>query len=155
MAKKAQVSTKDAGKGASKNAQSAKSSKGGAKAKKKSWTKVKVKENLNNAVFLDEKQYERMLKEVPKILCITRAVLCEKFKVGGSIPELSSRISLRKHSSSQLVFNITLSTSTRAHKPRPLSRRLKPTLMKRPPRKLSKSPSDLIYVRVLTDRASI
>lgn len=26
-----------------------------------------------------------MLKEVPKILCITRAILCEKFKVGGSI----------------------------------------------------------------------
>ena len=26
-----------------------------------------------------------MLKEVPKILCVTRAVLCEKFKVSGSI----------------------------------------------------------------------
>ena len=26
-----------------------------------------------------------MIKEVPKILCITRAVLCEKFKVGGAI----------------------------------------------------------------------
>ena len=59
--------------------------KGGAKTKKKSWTKTKVKEKLNNAVFLDEKQYERMIKEVPKILCVTRAVLCEKFKVGGSI----------------------------------------------------------------------
>ena len=34
---------------------------------------------------MDEKQYERMIKEVPKILCVTRAVLCEKFKVGGSI----------------------------------------------------------------------
>merc|ERR1711907_411747 len=52
---------------------------------KKSWTKVKVKEKLNNAVFLEEKQYERMVKEVPKILCITRAVLCEKFKVGGTV----------------------------------------------------------------------
>merc|ERR1711937_227534 len=39
---------------------------GGAKAKKKSWTKVKV-------------------KEIPKILCITRALLCEKFKVSGSV----------------------------------------------------------------------
>ena len=58
---------------------------GKAKTKKKSWTKVKVKEKLNNAVYLEEKQYERMLKEVPKILCITRAVLCEKFKVGGAI----------------------------------------------------------------------
>jgi ribosomal protein S25 len=55
------------------------------KSKKKSWTKVKVKEKLNNAVYLEEKQYERMLKEVPKILCITRAVLCEKFKIGGSL----------------------------------------------------------------------
>ena len=26
-----------------------------------------------------------MLKEVPKILCITRANLCEKFKIGGSL----------------------------------------------------------------------
>ena len=58
---------------------------GKTKAKKKSWTKTKVKEKLNNAVFLEEKQYERMLIEVPKILCVTRAVLCEKFKVGGAI----------------------------------------------------------------------
>jgi ribosomal protein S25 len=26
-----------------------------------------------------------MLKEVPKILCVTRSMLIEKFKVGGSI----------------------------------------------------------------------
>merc|ERR1712107_813737 len=87
MAGKKQTSTKDAGKNASKNAQSAKKAgagKGG-KAKKKSWTKTKVKEKLNNAVFLDDKQFERMLKEVPKILCVTRAVLIEKFKIGGSI----------------------------------------------------------------------
>merc|ERR1711934_487601 len=44
-----------------------------------------VKEKLNNAVYLDDKQFERMLKEVPKILCVTRAVLIEKFKIGGSI----------------------------------------------------------------------
>ena len=81
------MSGKDAGKNASKNAQAAKkgASGKGAKAKKKSWTKVKVKEKLNNAVFLEEKQYERMVKEVPKILCITRAMLCEKFKVAGSV----------------------------------------------------------------------
>ena len=36
-------------------------------------------------MFLEDKQYERMLTEVPKILCITRAVLTEKFKVGGAI----------------------------------------------------------------------
>ena len=40
---------------------------------------------MNNACYLEEKGYERMLKEVPKILCVTRAVLIEKFKVNGSI----------------------------------------------------------------------
>merc|ERR1712216_1016614 len=81
-----QTSAKDAGKNASKNAQAAKSSKAkGGKTKKKSWTKTKVKEKLNNAVYLDDKQFERMLKEVPKILCVTRALLIEKFKIGGSI----------------------------------------------------------------------
>merc|ERR1711990_388841 len=94
---KVQTSTKDAGKNASKNAQAAKAGKSkGGKTKKKSWTKTKVKEKLNNAVYLDDKQFERMLKEVPKILCVTRAVICEKFKVGGSvaralIKELSKR----------------------------------------------------------------
>ena len=46
---------------------------------------MKVKEKMNNAVFLDKAQYDRMCKEVPKILCITRAALIEKFKVGGSV----------------------------------------------------------------------
>ena len=79
------MSTKDAGKTASKSAQLNKGKSAATKGKKKSWTKVKVKEKLNNAVFLEEKAYERMIKEVPKILCITRAILCEKFKVGGSV----------------------------------------------------------------------
>ena len=26
-----------------------------------------------------------MLKSVPKMLCVTRAVLCEKFKIGGAV----------------------------------------------------------------------
>lgn len=34
---------------------------------------------------MEDKAYERMIKEVPKILCITRANLCEKFKIGGSV----------------------------------------------------------------------
>lgn len=75
-------------KGAAKSAQMAKMKAAGAKgakAKKKSWTKVKVKDKLNCAVYLDEKQFERMLKEVPKILCVTRAILCEKFKINGSV----------------------------------------------------------------------
>ena len=74
----------------------------GAKAKKKSWTKVKVKEKLNNAVYLEKAQFERMLKEVPKILCITRAVLCEKFKVSGSI----ARALIKELVKKQLIFPV-------------------------------------------------
>merc|ERR1711967_130678 len=50
-----------------------------------SWTKVKVKDKLNNDVFLDEKRWAKMQQEIPKILVITRATLAEKYKVNGSI----------------------------------------------------------------------
>ena len=59
--------------------------KGGAKGKKKSWTKIKVKEKLNNAVFLDQKAYERIVKDAPKFLTITVSELCNKFKVNGAV----------------------------------------------------------------------
>ena len=60
--------------------------KGGAsKTKKKSWTKVKIKEKLNNAVYLDQKAYDRAVKEAPKFLVITVSELCNKFKVNGAV----------------------------------------------------------------------
>ena len=40
---------------------------------------------MNNEVFLDQKRYEKLSNEIPKILCVTRAILCEKFKVNGSV----------------------------------------------------------------------
>ena len=58
---------------------------GGAKTKKKSWTKIKVKEKLNNVVYLDAKLYERVVKEAPKFLVITVSELCNKFKVNGAV----------------------------------------------------------------------
>merc|ERR1711934_964987 len=58
---------------------------GKTKAKKKSWAKVKVKDKLNNEVFLDEKRWAKMQTEIPKILVITRGALAEKYKVNGSI----------------------------------------------------------------------
>merc|ERR1719498_1359981 len=76
---------KDAkGKGAVKKVDPLKKA-GKTKAKKKSWTKVKVKDKLNNDVFLDEKRWAKIQTEIPKILCITRGALCEKYKVNGSI----------------------------------------------------------------------
>ena len=56
-----------------------------AKAKKKTWTKVKIKDKLNNEVFLDEKRWNKMAQEIPKILCITRGTLCDKYKINGSV----------------------------------------------------------------------
>ena len=62
----------------------AKGAKGG-KPKKKTWTKVKIKDKLNNEVFLDEKRFTKVCQEVPKILCVTRSALMEKFKINGSV----------------------------------------------------------------------
>merc|ERR1711997_74076 len=83
MAGKVQASSKDKAAGASKSAQAAKAR--GTKAKAKKWGKVKVADKANNEVFLEQKKYDKILTEVPKILCITRAVLIEKFKVNGSV----------------------------------------------------------------------
>lgn len=81
------MAVKTASKSASANAQKAKQSgaKKGAKAKKKSWTKVKVKETLNNAVFLDQKTYDRIAKDLPKQLLITVAGISDRYKVNGSV----------------------------------------------------------------------
>ena len=46
---------------------------------------MKVKDKLNNDVFLDEKRFQKVSQEIPKILVITRSALMEKFKVNGSI----------------------------------------------------------------------
>jgi small subunit ribosomal protein S25e len=46
---------------------------------------VKVKEKLNNAVFLDQKAYDRIFKEAPRIQMLTVNSLIEKFKVNGSV----------------------------------------------------------------------
>lgn len=40
---------------------------------------------MNHAVFLDAKQYEKISKEVPRMTVLTVAVLCDKFKVNGSV----------------------------------------------------------------------
>merc|ERR1712166_1330792 len=64
---------------------------------KKSWTKVKVKDKLNDEVFLDQKCYEKLCNEIPKILCVTRAILCEKFKINGSVARFLIRDLVEKN----------------------------------------------------------
>ena len=36
-------------------------------------------------MFLDQKRFDKICSEMPKILCLTRSVVMEKFKVNGSV----------------------------------------------------------------------
>jgi small subunit ribosomal protein S25e len=75
---------KKGGKGDKKGALPGKSAKA-AKPKKKSWTKIKVKDKLNNAVFIDQKGYEKIVKEAPRINVLTVSTVVDKFKVNGAV----------------------------------------------------------------------
>merc|ERR1712146_560194 len=80
--------------------------KAGASAKKKKWSKGKVREKLNNAVTFDQPTYDKMMKEAAMFKLVTPSVISERLKVNGSlarraIPELLNAGSIRcidKHS---------------------------------------------------------
>merc|ERR1711915_1091415 len=57
----------------------------GGKAKKKKWSKGKVRDKLNNLVLFDEQTYEKLLKEVPSYKLITPSVVSERMKISGSL----------------------------------------------------------------------
>ena len=52
---------------------------------KKKWTKGRVKDKANNAVFFDETLYKRVLADAPKMKLITIPALVDKFKINGSL----------------------------------------------------------------------
>merc|ERR1711900_94576 len=58
---------------------------GGGKAKKKKWSKGKVRDKLNNLVLFDKATYDKLYKEVPNYKLITPAVVSERLKVRGSL----------------------------------------------------------------------
>merc|ERR1739843_84803 len=60
-------------------------SKGGASAKKKKWSKGKVREKLNNLVVFDQATYDRMLAEVKNFKLVTPSAISERLKVNGSL----------------------------------------------------------------------
>eukprot|EP00992_Anisonema_acinus_P011110 TRINITY_DN7144_c0_g1_i1.p1 TRINITY_DN7144_c0_g1~~TRINITY_DN7144_c0_g1_i1.p1 ORF type:complete len:119 (-),score=33.79 TRINITY_DN7144_c0_g1_i1:27-383(-) len=64
---------------------SGKSSSGGGKAKKKKWSKGKVREKLNNMVMWDKATRDKLLADVPKYKVITTAVISDRLKVNGSM----------------------------------------------------------------------
>merc|ERR1711903_25873 len=63
--------------------------KAGASAKKKKWSKGKVREKLNNMVCFDQATYDRMLKEVATFKLVTPSAISERLKVNGSLARRS------------------------------------------------------------------
>merc|ERR1712146_295465 len=59
--------------------------KSGASAKKKKWSKGKVREKLNNLVVFDQATYDRMMKEVATFKLVTPSAISERLKVNGSL----------------------------------------------------------------------
>ncbi|KAK7812206.1 hypothetical protein U0070_010965 [Myodes glareolus] len=74
---------KDAGKSAKKDKDP--ENKSGGKAKKKKWSKGKVRDKLNNLVLFDKATYDKLCKEVPNYKLITPAVVSERLKIRGSL----------------------------------------------------------------------
>lgn len=84
---------------------------GGGKAKKKKWSKGKVRDKLNNLVLFDKATYEKTISEVPKYKLITPSVVSERMKVRASLAkkvlrELHSKglVKLVAKHGSQLIY---------------------------------------------------
>merc|ERR1711967_152291 len=70
--------------------------KSGASAKKKKWSKGKVREKLNNAVVFDQNTYDRMLKEVAAFKLVTPSAISERLKINGSLARRSIQVLLKE-----------------------------------------------------------
>uniref|UniRef100_A0A7E4VW49 40S ribosomal protein S25 n=1 Tax=Panagrellus redivivus TaxID=6233 RepID=A0A7E4VW49_PANRE len=69
----------------------AKPSSGGGKAKKKKWSKGKVRDKLNNAVLFDQATYDKFAKEIVSVKLITPSVVSERFKIRASLAKQALR----------------------------------------------------------------
>merc|ERR1711998_565884 len=76
---------KDSKKDVGKNPAKAGAAKKGAGAKKKKWSKGKVREKLNNLVVFDQQTYDRMLAEVKNFKLVTPSAISERLKINGSL----------------------------------------------------------------------
>merc|ERR1712012_1161970 len=83
----------------------------GGKAKKKKWSKGKVRDKLNNLILFDKATYDKLYKEVPSYKLITPSVVSERLKVRGSLAKQALRelhakgvIRLVSRHSSQMIY---------------------------------------------------
>ncbi|GJJ70244.1 small subunit ribosomal protein S25e [Entomortierella parvispora] len=63
----------------------------GGKAKKKKWSKGKVKDKANNAVVLDKTTYDKLMKEVPTYKLVSPSVLVDRLRINGSLARFAIR----------------------------------------------------------------
>merc|ERR1711920_232617 len=75
----------------------------------KSCAKTLVKEKLNTTTFVDNKQFERMIREAAKTLTVSRPILVKKFKINGAfakmlMQELISRDLIKSVSAQQDLY---------------------------------------------------
>ncbi|KIJ70597.1 hypothetical protein HYDPIDRAFT_35959 [Hydnomerulius pinastri MD-312] len=86
-------------------------SSGGKSAKKKKWSKGKVKDKAQHAVVCDKPTFDRVMKEVPTWRFISQSILIERLKVNGSLARVAIRhlekeglIKRIVHHSGQLIY---------------------------------------------------
>ncbi|KAG7096562.1 ribosomal 40S subunit protein S25A [Marasmius oreades] len=92
---------------------------GGKAAKKKKWSKGKVKDKSQHLVTLDRPTYDRALKEVPTFRFISQSILIERLKIGGTLArvvirhlEKEGQIKRIVHHSRQLIYTRATAAST-------------------------------------------
>lgn len=87
-------------------------SSGGKAAKKKKWSKGKVKDKAQHAVVCDKATFDRIMKEAPTWRLISQSILIERLKVNGSLARVAIRhlekeglIKRIVHHSGQLIYS--------------------------------------------------
>lgn len=88
----------------------------GGKAKKKKWSKGKVRDKLNNMVLFDKASYDKCVKDLPQYKLITPAIVCERFKVRGSLARSIIRELVRRNLIRPVVKHSRQEIYTRATK---------------------------------------
>lgn len=63
----------------------------GKAAKKKKWSKGKVKDKSQNAVLLDQSTYDKLQKEVSSYRLVTVSTLVDRLKINGSLARRALR----------------------------------------------------------------
>merc|ERR1712188_187360 len=85
-----------------------------APAKKKKWSKGKVKEKVINAVFFDKALYDKCVAEVPKFKLIPPSIISERMRVNGSLARRTIKDLMAKGLIRQVSSHSSQSIYTRA-----------------------------------------